>query len=176
MVSTLRTAALAGAMACWLLGAPSANAAFDAFLVIGAPSSIATYDFSGVLTNGNDAVTGTFTLDNSGTGTITAFNFKDAAGHFLFDAANSSALVATLSATSPNATFVGLTFTDIGGDGFGLLFETTLPSFDGGMFFTGPITGPSFVAQSGVNCSLFSVGPCNTSRSIRSPLLPRSVW
>jgi len=44
MVSTLRVAALAGATG-WLLGAPSANAAFDAFLFFSSPSTI-TYDFT----------------------------------------------------------------------------------------------------------------------------------
>src|SRR5215216_2995139 len=94
--------ALAGLIVASLIAAPSA-----------ARASSITYDFTGTLTcalNGNNTVTGFFTLDNSGAGAITAYSFTEPDG--VFNTSNGGGGVLELQATNPNTTFVDVFFQD----------------------------------------------------------------
>jgi hypothetical protein len=122
-----------------------------------------TYDFAGTLANsfnGSDSVTGTFTLD-ADSATITDFSFVHPAG--AFDSTNSFALVMEFTATTPSADFVGLSFLGDGGESYlWLRFQTTLPSFDGNSFYTGPILVPGGSTVSVLFCGFESSlnAPC----------------
>jgi len=130
-----------------------------ASLVLAPPAaraSVITYQFAGTLTNalnGNSSVTGQFTLDNSGAGAVTAFSFTEPGG--VFDTSNAMGFVtAWTPATNPNANFVGLTFVESGrpSNYLWLRFQTTLSSFDGSTFYTGPIIVPGGSTNSSMGC------------------------
>jgi hypothetical protein len=123
-----------------------------------ARASSISYGFTGTMATafgGNSTVTGAFTLDNVA-GTVTAYSFTQPDG--VFDTTNSDGTVNEFIATSPNATFVGLSFFEMGNPGnlLWLRFQTTLAAFDGSTFYTGVITVPSGQTASFVSCSSFS--------------------
>ena len=127
-----------------------------------------TYDFTGTLVNsfnGSDSVTGTFTLD-ADSATITDFSFVHPAG--TFDSTNTDTFVSQFAATTPSADFVGLSFLSQTADSYlQLLFQTTLSSFDGNTFYTGPILVPP---ASSTSSSLV----CGLEFSPDAPCLPDS--
>lgn len=128
--------AIAAAFAlAWGLGAGSASA------------TIQTYDFSGTLAGtpgcgSGTSVSGQFTLNNAGSGSITSFSFSTPCG--TFNTTNTAANVSAFTAFSPSGTdFVSMSFnhnlSPISFTGFILFYETSLAGFDGSNFYTGPI-------------------------------------
>jgi hypothetical protein len=111
-----------------------------------------TYDFSGTLqhgVNGNDTVTGQFTID-FGTNSITAFDLSAPTG--TIDATHWTAFLYVYTpAVSPADNFVQLAFLS-SGNYLWLLFRTTPGSFDGSTFYTGTVQGPSGVSNSQLFC------------------------
>jgi hypothetical protein len=118
-----------------------------------AAAAAITYDFSGTLqhsVNGNDTVTGQFTID-FGASSITAFDFSTPTGQI--DPTDwGSILVAYTPASSPAANFVELAFFSHG-QYLWLLFQTTLGSFDGNTFYTGKVQFPGGATGSELFCT-----------------------
>jgi hypothetical protein len=91
------------------------------------------YSFSGTLTPGGGTVSGTFTLDNSGAGSITQFDLTTPVLDFSSTSTSPTftATVNALAAVSPADDFVDIGFEDSGDtDLLNLFFETTLSDFD----------------------------------------------
>lgn len=125
--------------------------------------NLESFNFSGALSNaynGNNTVTGSFTLDTT-TGTITAFDFTTPV--ITVDAANgfTAGVVTYTPATSPNQDFVELYFDDTYADSFWLLFETPLSSFDGSSFYTQEVQETTGSTGSQLGCSDGPVSNCS---------------
>jgi hypothetical protein len=121
-----------------------------------ARASAITYDFTGTLLQyqgGFGTVTGQFTLDTSGAGTITTFQFTEPEG--VFNSSNATGTVVERAASRPWATFVDLNFEDNFGNTLVLLFKTPLASFDGSSFY---IDTASFGGEYRISRMLCSVG------------------
>ncbi|MGH9728675.1 MAG: PEP-CTERM sorting domain-containing protein [Candidatus Acidiferrales bacterium] len=121
--------------------------------------NVQTFNFSGIVTsfNGSDTVTGTFTLDTTNA-TITAFDFTTP----VVTISATDGWTATVStytpALSPNLDFVVLFFGDGDEDVMSLLFTTTLNSFDGNTFFTGPVQPyPGAQTIIGLQCDFLGI-------------------
>lgn len=126
-----------------------------------------TFFFSATLVspvNGNGAVAGRFTVDTTGTGAITAFNFTTPVGTIAPASWTASVLTYT-PAVNPNADFTQLLFLDPpNGDILNLFFETPLSSFSGSSFFTGPIeVTPGAFTGSFLLCESSGNTACSTS-------------
>src|SRR5581483_9428009 len=111
--------------------------------------------------NGDSLVAGSFTLDTTGPGSITAFSFITPVG--TMDASHNFTphLNIYTPASSPAADFVNLTLLDHNFDSVSLWFETDLSSFSGSTFFTGgvaPVPGGS--SASSLVCSPLGTGLC----------------
>jgi len=123
-----------------------------------------TYNFSGTLLSGlggNNSVTGQFTLD-AATASITAFSLTTPAG--LVTPANYTPLLVSALATTPNDNFVALRFEGNGiavFDHLHLLFQTSLASFDGSTFFTGPVLFPGGNDGSSLVCNSSPLTTCS---------------
>ncbi|HUB80213.1 MAG TPA: PEP-CTERM sorting domain-containing protein [Bryobacteraceae bacterium] len=124
--------------------------------------NLENFTFSGTLAQssmGQDTVSGTFTLDTSGAGSITAFDFTtpDAAINAID---GWTPVVYTLTpAYSPAADFVQIGFL-LAGDSLVLSFETALPTFSGSTFYLGAIeptqsstTGSALQCSDPIGCS-----------------------
>ena len=119
-----------------------------------AHASPITYNFSAVLAqsfNGSNTVSGTFTLD-AAIPQVTDWSFNEPFG--TFDSTNSTSSILQLAATSPNANFVGLIFSETGTNNLlRLWFETTLATFDASSFYPGTISSPTLGTFSTLFCA-----------------------
>jgi hypothetical protein len=123
-------------------------------------ADVVTYSFTGTLATpiiGSTTVFGQFTLDTSGTGSITAFDFTAPLAEI--NAANNwSATVLTwVPAVSPNVDVVLLEFSRGFPQGLLLYFESDLSTFSSSSLLVGPITrttseGPSPGSEYIFNC------------------------
>jgi len=101
-----------------------------------------SFDFSGTLANsfnGSNQVTGQFTLNTSGAGSVTAFSFVTPIGN-IDSGTGVSQLITYAPAISPNSNFVQLIFGGPPNVLMWLVFETDLSSFSGSTFFTAQVT------------------------------------
>jgi hypothetical protein len=114
------------------------------------------FNFTGTLAtplNGDDSVTGQFTLDFT-TDAVTGFDFSTPIG--TIDPALYYSFAAPFIATSPSADFVIISFFDKAtaglGDSLSLEFETSFASFSGDTFFAGPLLVGGGHAQAFLSC------------------------
>ncbi|HUB80212.1 MAG TPA: PEP-CTERM sorting domain-containing protein [Bryobacteraceae bacterium] len=135
--------------------------------------NLENFTFSGTLAQsymGGDTVSGTFTLDTGGAGSITAFDFTTPTGAINASDGFTASVVTFTPAYSPAADFVQLSFSDAD-DLLVLNFETALPTFSGSTFYPGRIE-PTQVTASTSELLCFDPPGCFASGFTSASVTP----
>ena len=134
----------------------------------GRADMLESFNFTGTLATpdmGDSTVTGSFTLDTSGAGSVTAFDFSTPIGTISQSAGWASSVTEYLPAISPPADIVEIFFKGEGG--MALLFETSLAPFSGSTFYTGQVQlSPMASYVSSIACNIGPEGGCGLYGSL----------